>query len=98
MMISDEERREIAKAIRDRIWRNERSSWDVVFGAGLEDEYYVECWDCSAKVESCNGLEDAVAGWNARAIDRDELLKVADECDRAAVDGVTDWAVGITPA
>lgn len=30
-MISDEERREIAKAIRDRIWRNERSSWDVVF-------------------------------------------------------------------
>lgn len=31
MRISDEERREIAKAIRDRIWRNERSSWDVVF-------------------------------------------------------------------
>lgn len=30
-MVSDEERREIAKAIRDRIWRNERSSWDVVF-------------------------------------------------------------------
>lgn len=28
---------------------------DVVFGAGLEDEYYVECWDCSAKVESCFG-------------------------------------------
>ena len=40
---------------------------DVVFGAALEDEYYVECWDCSAKVESCNGLEDALAGWNARA-------------------------------
>ena len=30
-MISNEERREVAKAIRDRIWRNERSSWDVVF-------------------------------------------------------------------
>lgn len=29
----------------------------------LEDVYYVECWDCSAKVESYNGLEDAVAGW-----------------------------------
>ena len=54
---------------------------DVICGAGLDDEYYVECWDCSAKVESCNGMEDAVAGWNARAIDRDELLCVADERD-----------------
>lgn len=56
---------------------------DVVFGAGLEDEYYVECWDCSAKVESCNGLEDAIAGWNARAIDRDELLRIAEELEGA---------------
>lgn len=54
---------------------------DVVFGAGLEDEYYVECWDCGAKIESYNGMEDAVAGWNARAIDRDELLKIADELE-----------------
>lgn len=38
-------------------------SEDVTCAAGLEDEYYVECWDCSAKVESYNGLEDAVAGW-----------------------------------
>lgn len=30
-MVSDEERREIAKAVRDRIWRNERSSCDVIF-------------------------------------------------------------------
>lgn len=44
----------------------------------LEDVYYVECWDCGAKIESYNGMEDAVAGWNARAIDRDALLKVAD--------------------
>lgn len=44
----------------------------------FEDVYFVECWDCCAKVESFNGLEDAVAGWNARAIDRDELLKIAD--------------------
>lgn len=64
----------------------------------FEDVYFVECWDCCAKVESFNGLEDAVAGWNARAIDRDELLKVADECDRAAVDGVTDWAERIRKA
>ena len=38
---------------------------DVTWFYGLEDENYVECWDCSAKVESCNGLEDALAGWNA---------------------------------
>lgn len=47
----------------------------------FEDVYFVECWDCCAKVESFNGLEDAVAGWNARAIDRDELLKIADELE-----------------
>ena len=64
----------------------------------LEDVYYVECWDCSAKVESYDGIEDAVAGWNARAIDRDALLKVADECDRVDVDGVTDWAERIRKA
>ena len=64
----------------------------------LEDVYYVECWDCGAKIESYNGMEDAVAGWNARAIDRDALLKVADECDRADVDGVTDLAERIRKA
>lgn len=47
----------------------------------FEDVYYVECLGCSAKVESYNGLEDAVAGWNTRAIDRDELLKIADELE-----------------
>ena len=72
---------------------------DDVFVTCLpEDEYCAGCWDCSAKVESYNGLEDAVAGWNARAIDRDELMKVADECERANVDGVTDWAKRIRKA
>lgn len=71
---------------------------DVICGAGLDDEYYVECWDCSAKVESYNGMQAAVARWNARAIDRDDLLKVADECDRADVDGVIDWATRIRKA
>ena len=47
----------------------------------FEDVHYVECLGCSAKVESYNGLEDAVAGWNTRAIDRDELLKIADELE-----------------
>ena len=41
--------------------------------------------------------DDAViAAWNRRAIDRDELLKVADECDAADVD--TDWAQRIKKA
>ena len=64
----------------------------------FEDVYFVECWDCCAKVESYNRLEDAVAGWNARAIDRDDLLKVADECASADVDCVIDWAERIRKA
>lgn len=71
---------------------------DVTWFYGLEDEHYVECLDCSAKAESYSGLEDAIAGWNARAIDRDDLLKVADECERADVDGVTNWAARIRKA
>lgn len=47
----------------------------------FEDVYYVECLSCSAKFESYNGIEDALAGWNARAIDRDDLLKVAEELE-----------------
>lgn len=73
-------------------------SEDVNWAAGLEDEYFVECWDCGAKVESYNGIGGALAGWNARAIDLDDLLKVADECERADIDGVTDWAKRIRKA
>lgn len=64
----------------------------------LEGVYYVECWDCSAKIESYNGAEDAIEGWNARAIDRDDLLNVADECERADVYCVIDWAARIRKA
>lgn len=35
---------------------------------------------------------------NARAIDCDDLLKVADECESADVDGVSDWADRIRKA
>lgn len=49
--------------------------------------------------ETCHALEEEVAAmWNARAIDRDELLKVADECEEADVDGVVDWAARIRKA
>ena len=33
-----------------------------------------------------------------RKVDLDELLRVADECDVADVDGVTDWAARIRKA
>ena len=72
-------------------------SEDVSSGR-LEDIYYVECWDCSACVETYSDIEDAVKTWNRRAINRDELLKVADECERANVDGMTDWAARIRKA
>lgn len=47
----------------------------------FEDVYFVECWDCCAEVKSYNGLEDAVAGWNARAIDRDKLWEVVESLE-----------------
>lgn len=50
---------------------------DVFYDLAPEGEYYVECWDCGAKVETYNNMEDAVAGWNTRAIDRDRLLEIA---------------------
>lgn len=60
--------------------------------------YVVECWCCGASVESVGGIEKAIKLWNTRAIDRDELLKVADECEDADVDGVSDWAARIRKA
>lgn len=73
-------------------------SKDVVLVEIPEDTHCVECWDCSAKVESYNGMDDAIAGWNSRAIDRDELLKIADECKRTNINNMTDWAERIRKA
>lgn len=42
-----------------------------------------------------------VCGWgemSKRKVDLDELLGVADECDAADADGVTDWAARIRKA
>lgn len=64
----------------------------------FEDVAYVECWNCSAKVESYNGMDDAIAGWSSRAIDRDELLKIADECEQTNINNMTDWAERIRKA
>lgn len=71
---------------------------DVFRGQGPEGEHYVLCWGCSAKVETYNGMEDAVNGWNRRAIDRDELLKIADECEQTNINNMTDWAERIRKA
>lgn len=54
---------------------------DDVFWGMLEEVHCVECCDCCAKVETCNGIEDAVKTWNTRAIDRDELMAIADELE-----------------
>lgn len=56
----------------------------------------VKCEGCG--VSTSFMADDAAQAWNARAIDRDELLEVADECDRADVDGVTYWAKRIRKA
>lgn len=39
------------------------------------------CSKCGAKIETYNGIEDAVKTWNTRAIDRDELMAIADELE-----------------
>ena len=43
--------------------------------------YRVECWCCGASVESVASIDKAIKWWNTRAIDRDELLKIADRID-----------------
>ena len=57
--------------------------------------YIIELPDCALTpyaIETESGTE---YGWGLmpkRKVDLDELLRVADECDAADVDGVTDWA------
>lgn len=65
---------------------------------GIHRIYRVECWCCGASVESVASIDKAIKWWNTRAIDREDLLKVADECECADVDGVVDWADRIRKA
>lgn len=66
----------------------------------LKEEAPGERW--ASDFDFCGwGKEDddaVIAAWNRRAIDRDDLLNVADECERADIDGVTDWAERIRKA
>ncbi len=52
----------------------------------------------TVKVGACENGFKCSECWNARAIDRDDLLKVADECANADVDCVIDWAERIRKA
>lgn len=67
-------------------------------GGGEMSCYIIELADCALTpyaIETESGTE---YGWGLmpkRKVDLDELLRVADECDAADVDGVTDWAARI---
>lgn len=43
--------------------------------------YHVECWCCGASAESVVCIENAIKLWNMRAIDRDDLLDIAEDLD-----------------
>ena len=42
---------------------------------------YAVCRRCGASIKFSHSIVDVIAAWNRRAIDRDELLKVADSLD-----------------
>lgn len=70
-------------------------------GASIDVERHCDhlLRDDDIEGETCHALEELEAAMrNTRAIDRDELLKVADECDEADVYGVSDWADRIRKA
>ena len=55
---------------------------DRVYGTKARKGLYrVECWCCGANIGSFGGIKNAIKWWNTRAIDRDELLKIADRID-----------------
>lgn len=70
-------------------------------GGGEMSCYIIELADCALTpyaIETESGTE---YGWGLmpkRKVDLDELLRVADECDAADVDGVIDWAARIRKA
>lgn len=55
-----------------------------VYGSKVRNGIYrVECWCCGASVESVTCIDKAIKWWNTRAIDRDELLRIASELEAA---------------
>ena len=63
--------------------------------------YQIEMPDGALTPYATETDSGTVYGWGEmpkRKVDLDELLKVADECDGADVDGMTDWAARIRKA
>lgn len=63
--------------------------------------YLIELPDGASTPYATETEGGTVYGWGdmpKRKVDLDELLEVADECDAADVDGVTDWAARIRKA
>lgn len=63
--------------------------------------YLIEMPDGAPTPYATETDSGTVYGWGEmpkRKVDLDELLAVADKCDAADVDGVTDWAARIRKA
>lgn len=63
--------------------------------------YLIEMPDGALTPYATETDSGTVYGWGEmpkRKVDLDELLAVADECDAADEDGVTDWAARIRKA
>lgn len=63
--------------------------------------YLIELPDAAPTPYATETDSGMVCGWGEmpkRKVDLGELLGVADECDAADVDGVTDWAARIRKA
>ena len=63
--------------------------------------YLIEMPDGALTPYATETNSGTIYGWglmSKRKVDLDDLLKVADECERADVDGVIDWAERIRKA
>jgi len=63
--------------------------------------YLIEMPDGALAPYATETNSGTIYGWGLmpkRKVDLDDLLKVADECERADVDGVIDWAEQIRKA
>ena len=63
--------------------------------------YIIELTDGALTPYATETESGMAYGWGEmpkRKVDLDDLLKVADECDRADIDGAADWAERIRKA
>ena len=69
-------------------------------GWNIKEEAPGERWASDFEFFGWDSEDDdaVVSAWNRRAIDLDELLAVADECEASEVDGASDWAARIRKA